>query len=294
MPAATDRTADRALHHGSGADKREQRRELGVFLRSRRERIRPDEVGFAPGGRRRTPGLRREEVALLAGVGVTWYTWLEQGRDINVSAQVLEALANTLRLDRQERNHLYTLAGLQLGPARGECSALPASIQKMLDAVSPYPALVLNARYDVLAFNDAYCRVVLDLREVPIEERNMLWLSFVSNEWRCTFVDSESMKLHMVAGYRAALAEHLGEPVWEDFTKRLLASSAVFAQLWERYEVAAPSTRIKLLEHPQAGLLRIEPANMWLSQLGQVRATVYTAADEDTETKFRTLVGAGN
>ncbi|MDX2974126.1 helix-turn-helix domain-containing protein [Kribbella solani] len=92
-------------------DRGEQRRELGVFLRSRRERIRPDEVGFAPGGRRRTPGLRREEVALLAGVGVTWYTWLEQGRDINVSAQVLEAVADTLRLDRQERSHLFTLAG---------------------------------------------------------------------------------------------------------------------------------------------------------------------------------------
>jgi transcriptional regulator with XRE-family HTH domain len=287
IPAATDRIVP-----AGRADKGEQRRELGVFLRSRRERIRPDEVGFAPGGRRRTPGLRREEVAMLAGVGVTWYTWLEQGRDINVSAQVLEAIANTLRLDRQERNHLYTLAGLQLGPARGECAVLPGAIQKMLDAVSPYPALVLNARYDVLAFNDAYCKVVLDMREIPVEERNMLWLTFVSKEWRCSFVESDSMKLHMVAGYRAALADHLGEPVWQDLTQRLLASSPLFAELWERYEVAAPSTRIKVLENPKAGLLRIEPANMYLSQLGQVRATVYTAADDDTEAKLRALVGS--
>jgi transcriptional regulator with XRE-family HTH domain len=287
IPAATDRNVP-----AGRADKGEQRRELGVFLRSRRERIRPDEVGFAPGGRRRTPGLRREEVAMLAGVGVTWYTWLEQGRDINVSAQVLEAIANTLRLDRQERNHLYTLAGLQLGPARGECAVLPGAIQKMLDAVSPYPALVLNARYDVLAFNDAYCKVVLDMREIPVEERNMLWLTFVSKEWRCSFVESDSMKLHMVAGYRAALADHLGEPVWQDLTQRLLASSPLFAELWERYEVAAPSTRIKVLENPKAGLLRIEPANMYLSQLGQVRATVYTAADDDTEAKLRALVGS--
>ncbi len=283
IPAATDTIA-------TGADKGEQRRQLGVFLRSRRERIRPEEVNLAPGGRRRTPGLRREEVAMLAGVGVTWYTWLEQGRDINVSAQVLEAIANTLRLDRQERNHLYTLAGLQLGPALGECAALPGSIQKMLDAVSPYPALVLNARYDVLAFNDAYCKVVLDMREIPVEERNMLWLTFVSREWRCSFVESDAMRVHMVAGYRAALADHLGEPVWQDLTQRLLASSPLFAELWERYEVAAPSTRIKVLENPKAGLLRIEPANMWLSQLGQVRATVYTAADDDTEAKLRALV----
>jgi transcriptional regulator with XRE-family HTH domain len=281
IPAPTDKT---------GADKGEQRRELGLFLRSRRERIRPEEVNLAPGGRRRTPGLRREEVAMLAGVGITWYTWLEQGRDINVSAQVLEAIANTLRLDRQERNHIYTLAGLQLGPARGECAVLPPSIQKMLDAVSPYPALVLNARYDVLAFNDAYCKVVLDLREVPVEERNLLWLSFVSQDWHCHFADAESIKMHMVAGYRAALADHLGEPVWQDLTQRLLATSPMFAELWERYEVAAPSTRIKVLENPKGGLLRIEPANMWLSQLGQVRATVYTAADDDTELKLRALV----
>jgi transcriptional regulator with XRE-family HTH domain len=282
------------MRYGVRADKGVQRRELGVFLRSRRERIRPEEVGLAPGGRRRTPGLRREEVALLAGVGVTWYTWLEQGRDINVSAQVLEAVSNTLRLDRQERKHLYTLAGVQLGPAAGECPALPRPIQKMLDAVSPYPAVVLNARYDVLAFNDAYCEVVLDMREIPVEERNMLWLTFVSKEWRCSFVDSDSMKVHMVAGYRAALADHLGEPDWQDLTQRLLAGSPLFAELWERYEVAAPSTRIKVLEHPKAGLLRIEPANLWLSQLGHLRATVYTAADEDTETKFRALVGSGS
>jgi transcriptional regulator with XRE-family HTH domain len=293
FPAATDtsqRTASSARR--AVADKGQQRRELGVFLRSRRERIRPEEAGFAPGGRRRTPGLRREEVALLAGVGVTWYTWLEQGRDINVSAQVLDAVADTLRLDRQERNHLFTLAGLQLGPTRAECTVLPESVQRTLDAVTPYPALVLNARYDILAFNEAYCRVVLDLREIPLEERNMLWVTFVSREWRCSFVESESMKLHMVAGFRAAMADHVGEPAWQDLVARLLAGSKLFAELWERYEVAAPSTRIKLLENATAGVLRIEPVNLWLSQLGQLRATVYTAADEETEAKLRRLVGA--
>jgi transcriptional regulator with XRE-family HTH domain len=290
VSAATDTSLRTSTHETS--TRGEQRRELGVFLRSRRERIQPEEVGFAPGGRRRTPGLRREEVALLAGVGVTWYTWLEQGRDINVSAQVLESVANTLRLDRLERDHLYTLAGLPLGPAHGECTVLPASIQKMLDTVSPYPALVLNARYDILAFNDAYCDVVLDLRVIPVEERNMLWLTFVSKEWRCSFTESESMKHHMVAAYRAALADHLGEPLWQDLTQRLLASSPLFAQLWERYDVAAPSTRIKVLENAKVGILRIEPAIMWLTRAGQLRANVYTAADEDTEAKLRLLVGS--
>jgi transcriptional regulator with XRE-family HTH domain len=270
-----------------------RRRELGVFLRTRRERIQPEEVGFAPGLRRRTPGLRREEVALLAGVGVTWYTWLEQGRDINVSAQVLEAIARALHLERLESNHLFTLAGLRVGPATGECTALPPAVQRTLDAVSPYPAIVMNERWDILAFNDAYCQVVLDLREIPVEERNMLWLNFVSDQWHCHFVDGESIRLHMVAAYRAAMANHLTEPAWQELTQGLLARSPEFATYWERYDVAAPSTRVKLVDHPEVGLLRVEPALLWITQGGQFRVNVYTAADEDTEAKFRMLVPAG-
>jgi transcriptional regulator with XRE-family HTH domain len=295
MPVSTDTTAPAGRQGPADAKanavgKGERRRELAVFLRSRRERIRPDEVGFAPGGRRRTPGLRREEVAQLAGVGVTWYTWLEQGRDINVSAQVLEAISRTLRLDRLERNHLYTLAGIALGPATVDCGALPASVQRMLDQVAPYPAQVLNSRYDVLAFNKAYSKVILDMPSIPLDERNLLWLSFVSDEWQCSFTDAETIKLHMVAGYRAALADHIGEPEWQDLTDRLLASSPLFAELWERYDVAAPNARIKLLDHPKAGLLRMEPVNLWLHQLGQIRATVYTPVDDETAAKLDRLV----
>jgi transcriptional regulator with XRE-family HTH domain len=272
----------------SGPDQR--RRELAGFLRSRRERIQPEEVGLAPGGRRRTPGLRREEVAQLAGVGVTWYTWLEQGRDINVSAQVVEAIARTLRLDRLERNHLYTLAGLPLGPVGSECVGLPPSVQRMLDNASPYPALVLNARYDVMAFNDAYCKVMLDLNQIPVEERNLLWLSFVGQRWQCLFADSESIKLHMVAGYRAASADHLGESSWQELTQRLLAESPEFADLWNRYDVAAPSNNVKVVDHPRVGVLRIEPVNMWLTRLGRARVTIYTPVDDESEAKFRQLL----
>ena len=278
VPAATDRTVT------------SPRRELGLFLRSRRERIRPDEVGFAPGGRRRTPGLRREEVALLAGVGVTWYTWLEQGRDINVSAQVLDAIATALRFDRQERSHLYSLAGLRFGPTQGVCSALPPSVQKTLDVVQPYPALVMNSRYDILAFNEAYCKVVIDLNTVPVEERNLLWLNFVSNDWKCSFVDAEMTKHHMVAAFRAASANHVGEALWQDLIQGLLSNSPYFTELWERYDVAAPSTRTKVLSVDGFGLLQIEPVNLWLSQLGPLRVTVYTALDEETEAKLRLIV----
>jgi transcriptional regulator with XRE-family HTH domain len=295
MPPGTDNRTNNGTGTGNGKTSGQgetpaRRRELAAFLRSRRERIRPEEVGFAPGGRRRTPGLRREEVAQLAGVGITWYTWLEQGRDINVSVQVLEAISRTLRLERLERNHLYTLAGIASGPPANDCAAVPKSVLRLLKQVSPYPAMVVNSRYDVLAFNDAYRKVLIDLEPLPVEERNLLWLTFVTDEWQCGFLDADVVRLHLVAGYRAALADHLGDPAWEDFTARLLASSPTFAELWDRYDVAAPSTRIKVLDNAEVGLLRVEPANLWLSQRGQVRATVYTPADDESERKLHQLV----
>ena len=141
-----DRRGDQAI----------RRQELAGFLRSRRERIAPEQVGLPPAARRRTPGLRREEVATLAGVGVTWYTWLEQGRDINASPQVLDAVARTLLLDPHERDHLFRLADVPDGSSLAECKALPPTAQTLLDQLEPFPAVVRNARYDMLAWNPAF------------------------------------------------------------------------------------------------------------------------------------------
>ena len=127
-----------------------RRAELGEFLKARRARLSPGDFGMPQGSRRRTPGLRREEVALLAGVGVTWYTWLEQGRQINASTQVLDAVARTLRLDRVEREHLYRLA--EATPLRTECSrqAVPDTIREIVDSLDPLPASLINSRFDIL------------------------------------------------------------------------------------------------------------------------------------------------
>src|SRR5271170_3751245 len=132
-----------------------RRAELGKFLKARRARLSPGDFGMPPGSRRRTPGLRREEVALLAGVGVTWYTWLEQGRQINASTQVLDAVARTLRLDRAEREHLYRLA--EATPLRTECTRLvvPDTIREIVYSLEPLPASLTNGRFDILVSNDA-------------------------------------------------------------------------------------------------------------------------------------------
>lgn len=269
-----------------------RRDELASFLRSRRERIRPEEVGLPAGGRRRTPGLRREEVAQLAGVGVTWFTWLEQGRDINVSEQVLDAIARTLRLDRTERRHLYTLAGVPLVPGKFDCSAMTPNTQRILDQLSPYPATVLNKRYDVLAYNDAYRKVMVDLNLIPVDERNIVWLAFTYPDWACAFVDEGDMHATLVGGLRASMAEHVGEPAWRELVDRLISISPEFAELWERHDVIGPGTRIKMVQHAQHGLLKLESTNLWVGQSGAARVAVYLPSDEDTERKLGLIVGS--
>ena len=195
----------------SAAQRRQQpadvrRHELADFLRSRRERISPDQVGLPVGGRRRTPGLRREEVAQLAGVGVTWYTWLEQGRDIRASDQVLGAIANTLQLDPHERAHLFILAGQPEPEVEKECRTITPAIHQMLGQLEPLPALVVNTRLDILAYNRAYDRMVGGLARFDFEDRNSLWLAFTDPAWRARIVDWRPAAQRLVAQFRAAMA----------------------------------------------------------------------------------------
>ncbi|HEU4676231.1 MAG TPA: helix-turn-helix transcriptional regulator [Motilibacteraceae bacterium] len=261
-----------------------RRRELAAFLRSRRERIAPERHGLVAGGRRRTPGLRREELAQLAGVGVTWYTWLEQGRDIHVSDQVLEAIARTLLLDRQERSHLFTLAGSSVATIASECQAVPASVHAVLRQLSPFPAAVVNGRYDLLAYNDAYQGLNGDLDALDLEQRNTMWLAFTSPVFRTQLVDYEESVGRIVAQFRAAMADHVAEPAWKCFVKRLQAASPEFAELWGRHDVAAPETVVKRFLHPELGLLRLTHTSLWLAPRQGVRVISYTAADDDAAT----------
>jgi hypothetical protein len=267
-----------------------RRQELAGFLRSRRERIVPEDVGLPPAPRRRTPGLRREEVATLAGVGVTWYTWLEQGRDINASPQVLDAVARTLLLDQHEREHLFRLAEVQDGTAARDCQGPAPSIQVLLDQLDPYPANVRNARSDILAYNASYERMVdRDLGAAPFDERNVMWMAFTRPETRAAMVDWEEATRRMVAEYRAAMAEHVAEPAWKCLVHRLLQASPEFAALWERHEVTAPENLTKRWLHPQAGLLRLNYTYLWLGQRLGTRMTTFTPADEQTMQRLREL-----
>ena len=271
-----------------------RRRELSAFLRSRRERLTPLQAGLPAGGRRRTPGLRREEVAQLAGVGVTWYTWLEQGRDIRVSGQVLEAIARTLMLDRDERAHLYTLAGSNDAPTGGDCAELTPAVRTMLDKFMPFPACVQDGKYDLLAWNSAYSRLITDIDALPPEGRNCMWLLFTDPAWRKCIVDWEEAARRMVAQLRAQMADHVGEPAWEAHLRRLRKASPEFVDVWDRHEVSAIVIKAKKVRNPYVGLLKFDAVSTWLNPRPGVRMLVYTPTDAVTVQRLETLLAIHN
>ncbi|MFG3012566.1 helix-turn-helix transcriptional regulator [Streptomyces cinerochromogenes] len=271
---------------------RTQRRrpELAAFLRTRRARVTPADVGMPPGLRRRTPGLRREEVAQLSGVGVTWYTWLEQGRPINASPQVLDAVARTLRLDPPEREHLYRLAEVPFQPdPEGLTRQISPAVQSIVDALDPMLAVVYNSRYDVLATNAAYRDLFLVPETARIGLPNVLWTLFTLPEGVCPLVRREKELPLMVATLRSSYGRHVGEPAWEEYIRGLSAASPWFAELWANGEVVPPGPRVKTFRHAAVGEMRMTSQSLSIDGMPECRIVVYSPEDEDARTKIALL-----
>lgn len=256
-----------------------RRVELASFLRSRRARLVPEEVGLIPGRRRHIPGLRREEVAQLASVGVTWYTWLEQGRPINVSREVVDSIGRALRLDPTEREHLFLLADVPIEPADRDAPRLDAEVQVVLDGLDPFPATVITSRYDVLAWNAAYGAFFPGLVGADPEDRNILWQLF-ANSGQCALCDPEPELERMVATLRGAFARHVGEVSWVQFVARLEAVSPRFAELWDRHDVAEPVNRLKRFRMVDGTELRMYATSLAVTGTPETRMVVYTPVDD--------------
>ena len=259
-----------------------RRAELGQFLKARRALLSPADFGLPRGSRRRTPGLRREELALLAGVGVTWYTWLEQGRQINASTQVLDAVARTLQLDRAEREHLYRLA--EATPLRTECerSAVPEAIREIVHSLEPLPATLINSRFDILMSNAAAEELFWEWHTLPCVHKNNLWCVVTEPSARDKFPEYDDQVRYMVARLRAAYSSHLGDQDWEEDIRRLAGLSREFAELWERHEVAEPEPRVTTYLHPAAGPLTFAVSELNVPDLPEARILVYTPRDDGT------------
>ncbi|MFI6869769.1 helix-turn-helix transcriptional regulator [Nocardia sp. NPDC050406] len=243
----------------STAVKEQRRAQLRDFLRTRRARITPGDVGLITSGRRRTPGLRREEVAQLAGVGVSWYTWLEQGRDINVSGEVLDAVSRALRLTEPERAHLHVLAGLLPPRAHGPAAAtVGPELRRLLDSWTPRPAILRDRYWNILGINDG-TRAVFGYDDA---DHNCLVTFFTNSRYRDLHTAWTAIAPDVVAAYRADAAHAPGDPGFHRVIDELATASTEFAELWARHDVAAPMQSIKAVQHPQVGELTFDKTTL--------------------------------
>ena len=248
------------------------------------------------GARRRTPGLRREELAALAGVGVSWYTWLEQGRDIHPSPEVLDALARALRLDAAERTTLFALARAELPLPNGTSAASEdiageglALLVSMVEALHPNPAYLLGPMTRILAWNPAASALFGSPDHLPPERRSLLWLLLVDPGQARENPGREATARNMVGRFRAEYARHAGEPDYEQFIAELGERSPRFAEWWGEHEVNDTQRGTKTIEHPTLGRLRLHHAQTVPTGAPDLRLTVYAPADAATRAALATL-----
>jgi transcriptional regulator with XRE-family HTH domain len=253
-----------------------RRDDLAAFLRARRDALTPADVGLPAGRSRRTKGLRREEIAMLAGVSVTWYTWLEQGRPINASADVLSALARTLRLDDAERNHLLALAS---STATGDQSVVPVeyapdALRRLIEAMEPAPAYVLGSRWEFLAWNRAQSHLYPMIERLPDEHRNLLWVVFAEPSARTLIGDWAEQARRIMAEFRAATSALRADQGVRGLIAELQACSSEFAEWWPQLDVAEFQTRLRRYHHPRAGELVFEYQQLTPSEWPSLRVVV--------------------
>ncbi|EKE74992.1 helix-turn-helix transcriptional regulator [Gallaecimonas xiamenensis] len=258
--------------------------ELAAFLRSRRESLDPKRLGLPQVGRRRTPGLRREEVAQLADVSATWYTWLEQGRAVKASSKALEAITTALQCTVAEKRHVFRLAG-QPEPveAKVPCQQVSLANQILLDQLDPLPALMVNARLDIVGFNRAYCDLTrVELGDIAPADRNCIYLSLTNANWRQSIVSKEQVLPKLVAFFRANMAGAPDTPIWQQYLAKFRAASEEFEQLWQRQDVDCVTNLQKRYYHPAVGEMELQQSNWWSAPRNGDRLLVCVPVNEQS------------
>ncbi|HZG17910.1 MAG TPA: helix-turn-helix transcriptional regulator [Candidatus Bathyarchaeia archaeon] len=267
---------------------------LSVFLKAKRAKITPESIGLASGTRRRTPGLRREEVAQLAGVSTTWYTWLEQGRDIRMSATVLDCIASALQLTVDERKYLYSLA-LESGTGallpQEEQYEITPSLQKILHELRACPAIITDRRYYIVGWNEAASHVFLDFEQIPLEQRNMIRLLFTRKELQRLAVNWEHFVRGFLAIFRAYYGQYVEDDWYEEFLAEMKDVHPDFDHLWQQSEVkSAPEVLIEF-RHAKAGKMLFHLTSLQVQGSTDLRCSIYTPApDSTTEHKLKKLM----
>ena len=271
----------------------QRRQDLADFLRTRRMRLAPEQVGLIRGGRRRTPGLRREEVAQLAHVGVSWYTLLEQGRDIHPSNEVLQSIAGALQLTPDERHHLFLLAGHQhLVDTHASDEQISPALRRVLDALNPIPAYVMGRRWNYLAWNTSAEHVLLLSNTVPPYDYNAVWRIFAGPmSHRIYTPEWEQVAQKVLAEFRADSAHYADEEWFKHLIADLQRASPEFRAWWPRHDVRGRADAQKNLEHPLVGRLMFEHTTLQVPTMPELKVMIYTPLPEtDTLEKLQQLM----
>ncbi|ALX94240.1 MULTISPECIES: helix-turn-helix transcriptional regulator [Serratia] len=253
------------------------RQELADFLRMKREKLSPQAVGLPSGTRRRTPGLRREEVAALAGVGLTWYTWLEQGREINASVGFLEDLARVLKLDATERYHLFLLAHQRPPVIAGHqwCQVTPL-VRRLLDDLTLRPAYVMNLSWDIIAWNPAADRLFAIAERQP-QQRNMLWMLFADPELNQRLMGWQEQAPQILASFRRDYARAPQDATMLQRIQALSEVSPQFRQLWQQHDIHGRCQGQRTFLVAGAGEVTFEHASFIVDEDNHLRLVMYSA-----------------
>lgn len=265
---------------------------LSDFLKSKRSKLLPQMVGLPSGSRRRTIGLRREEVAQLAGVSTTWYTWLEQGRDIKVSISVLDAVCDALQLNKDERKYLYGLAldegSSQLEEMEVELIITP-SLEKILQELRFCPTIITDRRMFIVGWNEAAAKVFLDFSKIAKEERNLIELLFSRKELKALAVNWEDFVKGFMSIFRTYVGQYLADEWYTDFIQKMTENYQVFNHMWNESEVSSAPEVVIEFRHSKAGKMLYNLTSLQVQGDNDLRCSIYTPLDR-TEDKLKQLI----
>lgn len=265
-----------------------RRRAFGAFLKARRGMVAPEGVGLSRFGRRRVPGLRREEVAQIVGISETWYTWLEQGRDIRASPEVLEALCGLFGLDDFSRRYLYHLADAPLPPG-GVASGLQPLVP-FLDVFLPAPAFVVTLSQDLVAWNRAFVGLFTDPERLEPQQRNVVWITLMTPALRTSMVDWEARAVDVIARFRASQILDLKNPRYAEIVADLTESSDLFRRSWERHEVHRFVTRVERFLTEDGSQLDMQVSQLRAPDLPEQLLFAYRPIDRATHNRLTALL----
>ncbi len=267
----------------------QRREELSRFLKSVRARISPAEVGLPAGDRRRTRGLRREEIASLAGMSVTWYTWFEQGRDVQLSAPMLERLSTTLKLNPEEREFLFSLAQHRPAPLKATIDKeLGPTVQRLLDAVG-IPALIIALDWTIIGWNALYAAAFRDYGTLPPEARNLFKLLLLNPQYQPDDVAYRAMAKRLIARFKWDYSRALDDGSFEAMIEELHASSPIFDEFWQTSEIVAYFEGVHTTEVDTLGTLVFQHSSYAVEQSPSQRLVLFAPADADSAAKLKTL-----